>query len=514
MLVLQAMKIQKEYAARSILDFESFQVYAGDKIGIVGANGAGKSTLLQILSGELAPDSGKVDRRCKAVLLRQFDEREESRSGGENRKRIISERMSGDNLIVFADEPTANLDADGLRWITRKLQNADTLLLVSHDRELLDTLCSRIVEIKDGKLREFTGNYSDYENTLEKERQAQQVQHEQYKRKKAQLERAIATQEHAVASQRQSKRRQYAKNSSEARLGGHKRAAIYQKIERQAKAMETNLNRLQEVEKLKEAPRININFSLTQPPGNKIVLRCENLYFAYGDNPVLDHAAFVVRRGEKVALTGKNGAGKSTLLNLIYRGYPGIVPVPKLRMGFLHQNFEDLDMGATLLENVLSVSVQQLSDVRSILAGLLFRGDDVYKRAGALSGGELVRLSLARLLASPANALLLDEPTNFLDIPSLQAVQQTLADYPGTLLMVSHDSRFVNAIATARLHLEDGKVTEQAAVSDRPAAVPSRMLLEMRRTELVAAIGAAPPEQKDKLEQEYHQVLEQLRQLD
>lgn len=507
--ILQATKILKQYGVRTILEFEGIQIYEGDRIGIVGANGAGKSTLMGILCGEIAPDNGSVDRRCEVGFIRQLPQREGTLSGGENAKRQIRRETFRDDAIIFADEPTANLDEDGVRWVRAKLLAARTVVLISHDRELLGEVCNRIVEVRDGALHFFTGSYADYERKLEEDKARQQMEYERYKHKKAQLESAVQVQEQHVARQRQKKRREMASNSSEARLGGHKRKASMKKQERIGKVLEARLDRLEKVDRVKEPPRIAIDFSLTEPPGNKNVITCEGLSFAYGEHEIFSGATFTAQNGARLALTGKNGAGKSTLLQLIREGHEAIRCAPKLRPGFLYQDFANIDMQKTVLENTLEGAVQDHTTVRNVLAGLLLRGDDVHKRAEVLSGGERMRLSLAMLITGAYNALLLDEPTNYLDVRSLEAVERVLRDYPGTLLLVSHDRRFVEAVTKEELRIENGKISPvQKAPPPDPA---QKTLLELRRVRLLGEISSAPLEKKLELEAEYARVVEQLR---
>lgn len=509
MFILQATSIKKMYGVRTILEFDSLQVYEGDKIGIVGLNGAGKSTLMGILCGEITPDSGTVITSCEPAFIRQLPQLEGTLSGGENAKKQIQQQTFKSDQIVFADEPTANLDADGVAWIRAKLRSARTVLLISHDRELLDDLCTKIIEVRDGKLFFYTGSYAEYEQKVAEARDQQQAEYESTQKKKAQLLAAVQGRDQQVARQRQKKRAEMAKNSSEARLGGHKRAASMQKQQRIAKVLESRIDRLPQVEKLRELPKLSIDFSLTQPPGNKLVIIGERISFSYGEHLVLDGASFEIKNKAKVAVTGKNGAGKSTLLKLIYDGCDAIRPAPKLRPGFLYQSFENLDMEATVLENVLSTSIQEMAAARSVLAGLLFRGDDVYKKAGVLSGGEKMRLSLAKLITANNNALLLDEPTNYLDIRSLEAVERVLCDYPGTLLIVSHDRRFVDAVAEEELRVENGKINPVRA--EAPPSPAQRTLLELRRVRLLGEISSAPPEQKIGLEEKYARVIAALK---
>lgn len=509
MLILQANEIKKSYGTRTVLDVPSFQVYEGDKIGIVGLNGAGKTTLLNILSGELEPDSGHVTRHAEVAIIRQLPKREAGLSGGENAKRMIRQEIHSKETIVFADEPTANLDQDGMAWLRQKLMSADTVLLISHDRELLNAVCTRIVEVKDGTLTNYTGNYADYERKRQEEAERHHMEYERYRRTKEQLEQAVQLREQKVARQRQKKRADLSQNSSEARLGGHKRAASMKKQERIAKVLSKRIERLDRVEKARELPKLSIDFSITNPPGNKVVISCEGLFFSYGDKPVFQNAGFVVKNRAKLAITGKNGAGKSTLLQLIHTRDERLCLAPKLTTGYLYQSFENLDLNHTVLESALADSIQEKTVVRAVLAGLLFRGDDVWKKVSVLSGGEKTRLSLAKLILGNYNCLLLDEPTNYLDIRSIEAVEAVLRAYPGTVLLVSHDKRFRDAVADTELSVEDGKVV--AVTGAKPVSSTQKTLLELRRVRLLAEIAEAPMERKPALEVEYAAVVEQLK---
>lgn len=509
MFILEARNIVKTFGLRTILEFDSLHIYEGDRIGVVGANGAGKSTLLGILSGEIAPDFGAVERHRETVFLHQFDETDPTRSGGENRKDQIRSRVDADNLILFADEPTANLDAQGIAWVRRKLESAATLMLVSHDRALLDQLCTRIVEVRDGGLNFYTGNYSDYLRKTRELREEQELRHREFKKKEAQLKAAVAKKEAEITRQKQNHKKQKRNNNSEARLGGHKRNALYKGLERQAGTIQTRIDKLEQVDRPKDLPTLRMDFSLTDPPGNKRAVQGSGLDFSYGERPIFKRASFEVLRGERLAVSGPNGSGKSTLLRLIYDGHLGISKAPKLKLGFLYQDFRQLKPEDTVLENVLSTSVQSMDAVYSALAGLLFVKGDVHKKAEVLSGGEKIRLSLAKLILSDVNAMLLDEPTNYLDIPSLEALKSTLLQYPGTILLVSHDSRFVEEVATRELVIEDCRLVPRKT-KESAAAPPDRMLLELRRTRLVQDISSAPADKKPELEREYHKVLKQL----
>ncbi|MDR1205806.1 MAG: ATP-binding cassette domain-containing protein [Peptococcaceae bacterium] len=521
-LILQAARIKKQYGIRTVLDFEGIQIYEGDKIGVVGVNGAGKTTLLGILSGEIQPDEGTVTRRCDVGYIRQFEEDEEGEptlSGGENVKKRIQREVGLEDSIVFADEPTANLDADGVKWLRGKLLAAKTVLLISHDRQLLDDVCSRMIEIRDGRLYFYTGNYSVYLEKIAKTRERQETEHAQYERQRDQLVRAVQIKEQKAARIRRQQKVGLIKNSSEMRNAKDQMASKQKKAEHDKAVLKARLERLEKVDKPGKPPKFRMDFLLTDPPQNKQVVTCRELSFAYGGKSVFRDAEFVIPGGSKTAITGKNGSGKSTLLRLIYEGHAAIVKAPKLKLGYFRQDLGNLDPGKTVLDNVLAVSVQDRASVYSILAGLLFREDGFYKKAGVLSGGEKIRLSVAMLVASDCNALMLDEPTNYLDIPSVEAVQRMIQEYPGTVILVSHDDYFVRETTNRELRLERGRIISMettpsagaasgknrraAEESSESAAGIEKMMLDMRRAELAARIAAAPPEEKEILERQY-----------
>jgi macrolide transport system ATP-binding/permease protein len=457
-IVLTAANIKKTYGTKTVLDFASFKVYEGEKIGVVGLNGAGKTTLLGVLCGDITPDGGFVSLAKEAGYIRQFGENEARLSGGGNTKRRIQEETGKRDSIIFADEPTSNLDSDGISWVRAKLLAAKTVLLISHDRALLDDICDRIVEVKNGRLNFYTGNYTDYLRQVEEEEQRRAINHGRYLRESERLKQAIGLKERKAAKQKRQRKTDLAKNPSEARLGGHKRAASVKQQERGAAVLKKRLERLEDTPPEGDPPKFRINFDLTDPPRNRLAVYCPELCFSYGEREVFSHAVLEVPCGRKIAVTGKNGAGKTTLLNLIHSRDTRLTLAPKLKTGYMRQCFENISNTATVLENAMADAVQERSSVCSILAGLKFYGDDFTKKAGVLSGGERIRLSLAMLIASGCNALLLDEPTNYLDTLSVEAVEAAVKSYPGTVIFVSHDARFVANAAEAVLQIADGKI--------------------------------------------------------
>jgi len=310
--------------------------------------------------------------------------------------------------------------------------------------------------------------------------------------------------------------------NSEARL--HKREATekQKKIHNSINSMLTRLNKLEVKEKPKDLPKIKLDFSLTMPPENRIVIAAENLSFSYGTKKIFDRVCFNIPNGSKTALWGENGTGKSTLLNLIYQNSSSSIRiVPKAKIGYFYQAFDNLEYDKTVLENVMRDSVQTQSVVRTILARLLFKTDDVFKKVECLSGGERIKVSFAKLFVSDANILLLDEPTNYLDIQSIEALENVLKDYEGTVLFVSHDSEFVNSVADRILVFENGIITafegkledywqSRQKSKDSSAWETEKIILEMKISEIVAKLSS-PSADKEFLEAEYQRLVSKLK---
>ena len=540
MLLLEASNIKKYYSNRLIIEIDQLKVYSGDKIGIVGQNGCGKTTLMNILSKVIEPDEGVVKQYCPITYIRQFSDEgisaeqkllkefnlsqkfhQKAFSGGEKTRIKIANALSSENIILFADEPTANLDYKGVELLKQKLSKLDSLLLISHDRDLLDSLCNKIIEVGHGKLKYYNGNYSSYKKQREIEHEHALSEYEKYIAEKASLEAAIRDRQERSSSMRKAPKRM---GNSEARLHKRKATEKQKKIHNGINSMATRLEKLEVKEKPKDLQKIKLDFSLTKPPENKIVISAENLSFAYGKKKIFDGACFNIPNRSKTALWGENGTGKSTLLNMIYQNSnSNIRIVPKAKIGYFHQGFENLGYNKTILENVMVDSVQTQSIARTILARLLFKADDVFKKVKFLSGGERIKVSFAKLFVSDANILLLDEPTNYLDMQSIEALESVLKEYEGTVLFVSHDSAFVNSVADRIITFENRTLTtfegtledymqSKEKVQDKSINETEKIVLEMKISEIVAKLSN-PNEDKESLEAEYQSLISKLRAL-
>ena len=423
---------------------------------------------------------------------------EQSVSGGEETRIRLAQVFSGDKPIVFLDEPTSNLDRKGIAILKRKLAGLDTVVIVSHDRALLGELCTRIIEIEGGKLTEYCGNYDDYMEQKQAAVARQWTEYENYHAEKKRLEKVFREKkEHARQIEKLPKNMSPREAGLRNFLSRHPKDTKARKMEKAAKNVQQRIDAMEVKEKPRELPKIRPDFRLTDPPENRNVILGEGLCFAYEGGPTLfKDASFQIANKSRVAIVGDNGVGKTTLLHLIcavagenaegtwvsgagsISAVPGVpesgsisavlgVPeagsisvVPKARIGVFEQNLSTIDYSKTVLENVMDVSVQREAVARTILSRLLFFENDMKKPAGVLSGGERIKLAFARLFVSRVNLLILDEPTNYLDIPSIEALEEMFSEYEGTLVFVSHDEAFIRKVATEVLEIVDGKLVQ------------------------------------------------------
>lgn len=502
-MLLRLNDVRKSYGGQSVLSGVSFQINKGDKVGLVGRNGAGKTTLFRIICERETPDGGEViaarglriglleqhisfkpgetvhtaalsafsqvhdieaemrrlerlmendhspeilehyaelqakfeqadgfayAARAEAVLLglgfsrEMWDMRSEELSGGQkNRLAMVRLLLTGADLLLL-DEPTNHLDVAAVEWLEQFLSEFDgTYLVISHDRYFLDRTANRIIEIDAGKATRYSGNYSDFvvERQLRREQQRREFENQQA---------FIAKTEDFI------------------------RRNIEGQKTKQAKSRRNMLERMQRVEAAPdETPGGRFNLKQVARSGNN-VLTVEDLTVGFPGKILASGINFTLHRGEALGIIGGNGAGKTTFVRTILGEIEPLAGEArwgtKVEIGYYSQQLEDLFPTNDVISELRRVApLAESGELRSFLAGFLFFGDDVFKRVGDLSGGEKGRLSLAKLIYSRKNVLVLDEPTNHLDIPAREALEAALAEYDGTLIMVSHDRYFLDAVA-------------------------------------------------------------------
>ncbi|MBA2876229.1 Vga family ABC-F type ribosomal protection protein [Thermaerobacillus caldiproteolyticus] len=519
MLLLEAHHVKHYVQDRLLLDVDQLQIHQNDRIGLVGRNGSGKTTLLQILAKKISPEEGVVIQHTQCELLPQFKRTDTTKSGGEVTQEYIQKALVKDPELLLADEPTTNLDTDHIEWLEKKLREwQGAFIIVSHDREFLDALCTTIWEINEGKIREYTGNYSDYVKQKEVERHQAQLAYEKYEKKKKQLEEALKLKEKKAERATKTPKR-----VSESEVRGTKPyfAKKQKKLQKTAKAIETRLEKLEKVEKVKELPPLKMNLPNAETFKNRIIFRVEDVTGMIGERVLWSKASFHVRGGDKLAIIGPNGSGKTTLVKKIINQEPGITLSPSVKIGYFSQNLNILDVEKSIIENVQSSSKQNDTLIRTVLARMHFFRDDVYKPVGVLSGGERVKVALAKLFLSDINTLILDEPTNFLDTESVEALESLLKEYEGSVIFVSHDRRFIENIATRILVIRNQKIKlfegtyqqykHAQLQKTRDTAKDKRLLLETKISEVLSRLSIEPSEE---LEMEFQKLLKEKRELD
>ncbi len=493
--------VAKSYGTRELFSGVSLFVARTDRYGLVGPNGAGKSTLFNLILGEEAQDAGTIEwergadfgylpqesapvgdetilaiatsgkkllpendddydidwtlePRAKKILSglgfreTDHDKMAKSFSGGWVMRAHLARLLVSEPALLLLDEPTNHLDLEALLWFQDYLTRyPGGLLIVSHDREFLNILCTGILEMRGGTLNRYTGNYDDYLNEKDARKDQQAARFKNQQREIAHLQKFVD------------------------RFGAKASMAS------RAKSKEKQIERLEAVAVDEPEDELKkMSFRFPQPPRSGLkVVKLEKIQQAYGDHVVYRDLNFEAERGQKIVLVGPNGAGKSTLLKILADVIPIQGGVRELGSnvvpGYFAQNRADnLKLNLTVFENVMELRTQenQLTEqqARAVLGGFLFRKDDVFKKTSVLSGGEKSRLALARLLVNPPNLLLMDEPTTHLDIPSIDALVSALKQYEGTFIFISHDVYFIRALAQSVLHVHSGRLTPYAGNYD------------------------------------------------
>lgn len=480
--MLTVSQVTKAFGGRILFDEVTLQINRRNRVGLIGANGAGKSTLFSLILGDNDPDAGTItlqrgvtvgflpqesapadeesilelalgkerddywlEAKAKRILTglafreADFERSAKTLSGGWVMRAHLARLLLQEPDLLLLDEPTNHLDLESLNWFQSYLQEySGAILTISHDRAFLNALCDSIVEISRQRLHRYSGNYDDY-------LQQRQAREKQYLAAYKNQQREISHLEEFI---------------NRFRAKASKAAQVQERVKR-----------LEKMERLAplEQPEATVKFRFPQPPrGGQKVITLNGVRQAYGERIIYDQLDLAIERGQRTVLVGPNGAGKSTLLKILADQLP--ILAGERRLGhnisvgyFAQQRADTLNPQNTVLQEATSIPrCASEENARTVLGSFLFRGQDIFKNVGVLSGGEKSRLSLVKLLLDPPNCLLLDEPTTHLDMPSIDALISALQQYEGTVIFVSHDVHFIQALATTVLHVQAGHLTPYA----------------------------------------------------
>lgn len=565
MSLIRLEKISKAFSAEPILEDVDLRIEHGEKVGLIGRNGAGKSTLFRIITGEMDPDSGKVERMKKAKMacLSQFPDIETSKtihhvaldqfadlirmehelrdleekiaagseealetyshvqdtfmvrggyefrhtidrvltglgftaadfglpvsalSGGQRTRLMLALVLLEDADLLLLDEPENHLDLEAREWLENFLKDwPRTFVIVSHDRHMLNSVATRIIEVEACAARSYTGNYDRYvqEKALLREQQQKAFDRQQ---------------EFLEKEERLISRFRY--KSTKARM------------------VQSRIKRLEKIERIDapEAEASSADFGLGEiVRSGAVMLEARGLSMGYDGLPLYSDVTFDVQRGERVGIIGPNGAGKSTLLRHIAgtlgAGTGAVTLGHKVRLGYYDQHHETLNPARDILSDVAECRPDLKPEaIRSFMGRFLFTGQDVFQVIETLSGGERARVSIAKLILEGANLLLLDEPTNHLDLASREALESALTQYPGSILLVSHDRALIDRLVDKLVIVENGKATVHPgnythyrwkAGMDKARAAEERddSVMKIRRTEAAAPVKESKEQSKER----------------
>jgi len=477
-------RVSLAYGYLPLLDDASVEIEAGERICVIGRNGTGKSTLLQVVGGEVKPDAGRVwrqpalrigrlaqdapledtrpvfdvvsaglpdlgddewqrDSRVGRVLSRldlPFDASVATLSGGWRRRVLLARALVGEPDVLLLDEPTNHLDIESMTWLeTFLIDYQGAIMFVSHDRVFLQRVATRIVELDRGHLTSWPGDYTAFVRNKEAALATEAVQNAKFDKKLAEEE---AWLRQGIKARR-------------TRDEGRVRALVSMRSERAGRREQAGTVRLQ---------------ADSGERSGQMVIETKGVSKAFGPKHVVSNANVRVMRGDRVGLIGPNGSGKTTMLRLLLGELEpdsGEVRLgANVQIAYYDQQREQLDPERTVFDTIADghdmVTVNgQDQHVHGYLANFLFPPERAASPVKALSGGERNRLLLARLFTRPANLLVLDEPTNDLDIETLELLEALLTEWPGTLLLVSHDRAFIDHVVTSTLVFEgEGRVHE------------------------------------------------------
>ncbi len=538
--------LKKNYGDRLILDIDKFEIEEKDKMGIVGENGVGKTTLLKILLGEIKADEGSITltdsysyisqlddgyRMCENSKIKKIfnvpDEYEDYLSGGEKVKMRVVSALEENASLIIADEPTSNLDRESIKSLDNMFKKYNgALLIVSHDRKFLDDICNEIVEIEDGKLKVYKGNYSKYISLKEEDYEKQKKEYENYRHEKERLENVISEKE-VLRDRIKKAPKGMGKSEAKTIKMGDQRGKKH--IENNIKSIEKRIKHMEVKVPPKKKEKIIININEGSEVASKNLIEIKDFKLLVEDKVLIDKINLNIRNGAKIALIGANGCGKTTLLKQILNNDSEKINISScVKIGYFDQKQDILDSESSILENIKKDSKWDESFIRINLSEFGFKNDSVNKIVSELSGGERVKVAICKIILSNNNLLILDEPTNYLDIKTIEALENALVNTNKTLLLVSHDIEFISNVCNHIIEIKDKKIHEFIGTypeyiksfennnknSENKHLDDEILLLENKVSEVISLLSIeSDEEKKEKLNEEYLELVNSLKEV-
>ncbi|WP_285768436.1 ribosomal protection-like ABC-F family protein [Peribacillus sp. SI8-4] len=507
----------------TIFEKVNVTVQEGDIIGIIGKNGAGKSTLLRLLNNEDSPTEGKIKQVVNGLNITMVEQETESHSfeavtpmeaellekwhvpnvdfsklsGGEKLKARLAGGFSQDADILLLDEPTNHLDEQSLEFLTNQLKALkNTVILVSHDRYFLDAVATKIWSIENRMLISHKGNYSSYMKFREQKRQTQQ---REYDKQQKMVER-IEGQMNELTSWSKTAHAQSTKKEFPKEFYRVKAKRMDAQVKSKQKRLEKELEKIK-VDPLEAEYTVSFSMKANKKVGKRF-LEVKNLTKSYDRKTLFKASNFTIQHGEKVSISGANGSGKTTFLKVIVgqeTAEGDIWISPTANIGYLTQEVFDLPLAQTPEQLFHKETFAEKGHVRNLMKHLGFMASQWKEPISNMSMGERVKCKLMRYILEEKDVLILDEPTNHLDLASREQLEETLAHYNGTLMVVSHDRYFLEKTTTSKIIIANNNIYKQ--MSEAPPTKDNReetrLQLETERQEVLGKLSFMTPNNKD-----------------
>jgi macrolide transport system ATP-binding/permease protein len=442
---IQVSKLSKSYGGQDVLKDISFAINSGEKVALLGKNGSGKSTLFKILMNEETPDTGYVTFNPKTVqigYLPQVADDNDPLSSGQKLKKKFREILILKPDVLLLDEPTNHLDWQGMQWLEKEIMAfSGPVLIVSHDRYFLDRTVDKILELDQGEIKVYGGNYTLYKQQkqveLESHLRSYEKQQKQIQKLQADLTEKRSTVQKSGSDVPPTRDRdKFAASFFANRVG--------RKFGKQIQALENRIENIDKVDKPQPNWELKALFKPKQE-SSQTVVQIKSINY----KDILSDISLVIQKGQRLALIGDNGSGKTTLIKLILGQLvpdSGEITIGNgVQVGYLSQEHQELNSDRIVLDELASENIDKTESYK-LLRRFLLPTEKINQPVKLLSSGEKAKLLLAKIMTSGANLIILDEPTNHLDIPSREAIEEALVNYPGTLLVVSHDRYFLDKI--------------------------------------------------------------------